>query len=314
MHFAYPPRKSSNPPPFRPRSSRLAAARRSRLRTVALIGVGFLFLLYLLRGKSTGTAKGTTRHIPSGSPPVVIVTVVNYDNGMEYADVVKENRISYAKLHGYETFFPHIGDYDLRGSPMSWTKVVALRHALAKFPDASYIWFLDQEALIMNPEISVHKDILAYEKLDKMMLRRQPVTLPESVIKTYPQLKPNQIDLVLTQDKEGVDGKSMILRNSDWSEFFLDTWYDPLFRSYNFELAETHTLEHIIQWHATILSKLALIPQRTMNSYSDSTLGEAYAEGDFVVRFPGCTGTGEKSCQQEASRYNERWRKAFASA
>lgn len=51
-----------------------------------------------------------------------------------------------------------------------------------------------------------------------------------------------------------------------------------------------------------------------MNAYSRPTAGEAYQEGDFLVRFHGCTKTGEKSCQQEAIRYNEQWRKAFAAA
>lgn len=38
-----------------------------------------------------------------------------------------------------------------------------------------------------------------------------------------------------------------------------------------------------------------------------------YEAGDFVVRFDGCTKTGETSCQQEAMRY-EQWREAFAAA
>lgn len=143
---------------------------------------------------------------------------------------------------GYETFFAHVGDYDLHGSPMSWTKVVAMRHALTKFPDASYMWYLEQDALIMNPQLSVHKDILEGKKLGEMMLRHQPVALPDSVIKTFRHLKPEQVDLVMTQDEYGIAPASMILRNSDWAKFLLDTWYDPLYRSYNFKKAETHAL------------------------------------------------------------------------
>lgn len=51
-----------------------------------------------------------------------------------------------------------------------------------------------------------------------------------------------------------------------------------------------------------------------MNAYSRPTQGEVYQDGDFVVRFAGCTKTGEKSCQQEAIRFSDQWRKAFEAA
>jgi mannan polymerase II complex MNN11 subunit len=101
MHFAYPPRKNSNPPPFRPKSTRFPALRRSRKRTLALLGLGFVCLLYLLTRRSNKwSASPAKTHIPSGSPPVVIVTVLSGDYGLDYMDTIKENRISYAKLHG----------------------------------------------------------------------------------------------------------------------------------------------------------------------------------------------------------------------
>lgn len=117
-----------------------------------------------------------------------------------------------------------------------------MRHALTKFPDASYIWFLDQNALIMDPKVSIHRDIMDRDNLNKAMIRGQPVALPDSIIKTWRHLSADQVDLVLTQDKGGMSHESMILRNGDWAEFFLDTWYDPLIKSYNFKKAELHAL------------------------------------------------------------------------
>lgn len=233
------------------------------MKTVGLIGLGFLFLLYVLLGRSDSTPVSKAKHVPSGSPPVVMVTVFNSEHGLEYKNTIKENRNSYAQLHGtswlhqvegvqgdgvltfepgYETFFAHIGDYDLHGAPMSWTRVVAMRHALTKFPDASYVWFLGQDSLIMDPKISIHRDIMGYKNMDKSMLRSQPVALPESIIKTSRQLAPDQVELALTQDKAGMSPESLILKNGEFAEFFLDTWYDPLFRSYNFKKAEVHAL------------------------------------------------------------------------
>ena len=149
---------------------------------------------------------------------------------------------------GYETVFKNIGDYDLHGAPMSWTRVFAMRHALSTFPDASYIWFLGQDSLIMDPEVSIHRDIMGHANLDKSMIRNQPVALPDSVIRTSRQLAADQVELVMTQDKGGMTPESMVLRNGAWAEFFLDTWNDPLFRSYNFQKAELHALVSLCSW------------------------------------------------------------------
>jgi hypothetical protein len=38
----------------------------------------------------------------------------------------------------------------------------------------------------------------------------------------------------------------MVIRNTEWAEFYLDTWYDPLYRSYNFQKAEIHALVSLL--------------------------------------------------------------------
>jgi mannan polymerase II complex MNN11 subunit len=44
---------------------------------------------------------GGGNSIPSGTPPVVIVTVVDESNySKEYIKMIKDNRIEYAKKHG----------------------------------------------------------------------------------------------------------------------------------------------------------------------------------------------------------------------
>lgn len=80
------------------------------------------------------------------------------------------------------------------------------------------------------------------KRLEELMIRDQPIVPPDSVIKTFPHLKGQNIDFVLTQDKEGLAQGSFIIRRGEWSKFFLDTWFDPLYRSYNFQKADTHAL------------------------------------------------------------------------
>jgi mannan polymerase II complex MNN11 subunit len=66
-----------------------------------------------------------------------------------------------------------------------------------------------------------------------------------------------------------------------------------------------------VQWHPTILAKLALVPQKVLNSngQDDEYSTSIYTEGDFVVRFNGCEVGGDHDCETEARPYMKEWRK-----
>ncbi|KAG6006755.1 hypothetical protein E4U21_006740 [Claviceps maximensis] len=310
MHFAYPPRKSSNPPPFRARSSTIPMLRRSRLKNIA-IGALLLFgILYLFLGGRRSDPYH--EHVPSGNPSVVLVTVVDpSEANPAYLSTIRENREKYAARHGYQTMFVNAQEYDTQGAPSSWAKIFAMRHALSKYPDCKFIWYLDQDAYIMDPSKSLDDQVTNVRKLESLMIKDYPVVPPDSIIKTFGHLRGENIDFIVSQDKDGLVHKSVVVRNGEWAKFFLETWFDPTYRNYNFLNAERHALEHIVQWHPTILSKLALVPQRTMAAYSQAFLGDQYQEGDFVVLFAGCSHTEEQSCQTESLVYVEKMKKAF---
>lgn len=97
-------------------------------------------------------------------------------------------------------------------------------------------------------DISIEKHIMEPGRLRRNMLTDIPVVPPDSVIRTYSHLTPDKVDFVLSHDKDGLGKDSMILRRGDWSKFLLDVWFDPLYRSYNFQKAEQHALEHIVQY------------------------------------------------------------------
>lgn len=234
--------------------------------------------------------------------------------GQAHTESIKENRKLYAAKHGYDTMFVEAGAYDLKGSPVSWNKVLALRHAMSKFPDCRYMWFLDQDAYIMESSISLEEHVMDATRLEELMLRDQSVVPPDSIIKTFTHLKGKDVDLVLTQDREGLSVGSFVVRNGEWAQFLLESWFDPLYRSYNFQKAENHALEHIVQWHPTVLSKLAIVPQNIINAYNTAEKGkQVFKTGDFVVRAPGClkNGEGRRTCEHELEGYRAQWKKAF---
>ncbi|KAL9087862.1 MAG: hypothetical protein Q9165_006424 [Trypethelium subeluteriae] len=228
-----------------------------------------------------------------------------------FIHAIKDNRNDYAARHGYGTFFPNVTDYNLENAPLSWSKVPAMRHAMTLYPHSAYFFYLSSFALIMNPSISIEAHIMNRERLETTMLVEKPVVPPDSIIKTFPNIRGDKIDLVLTQDKEGLSQDSFVIRRGEWAKYFLDAWFDPLYRSYNFQKGERHALEHIVQWHGTILAKLALVPQRILNSYlrdPDGGTEGAYAEGDFVVNFFGCDIAGDRNCEEEMTPMITRWR------
>lgn len=95
MHQALPPRKSSQPPIYA-RASVSSTLRRKRLKALALVAFGTLAVYYLL----TKLLSSSVAVTPSGTPEVVIVTVLEPDIRDEYVAKIKENREDYASRHG----------------------------------------------------------------------------------------------------------------------------------------------------------------------------------------------------------------------
>lgn len=78
--------------------------------------------------------------------------------------------------------------------------------------------------------------------MESLMLKNTPIVPPDSVIKTYDYLKGSDIAFAITQGPSGLEPGSFVLRRGEWTKFFLDTWFDPLYRTYNFQKADTHAL------------------------------------------------------------------------
>lgn len=94
----------------------------------------------------------------------------------------------------------------------------------------------------MDPTKSLKSQILDKNRLGSLMLKDVSVVPPESVIKTVPRLAPNDVELIFTRDAEDLSTGSFIVRQGEFAGFFLDAWFDPVYRNYNFVRAETHAL------------------------------------------------------------------------
>lgn len=278
MQFALPPRKPSHHVPYT-RLSHSSIARRRKLKAgaiLAFIAFSFLFLFSrLFSPSSLPVSSGEV--VPAGVTNIVIVTVLDEDSlSDKYIQRIKQNREDYAKRHGkinakhllavngsllirdkikkktgYTNFFASTKEYlpYLNGAPRSWTLIPALRHAYTLYPKASHFFHLSPHAVIMNPSLSLTSHILDNNRLESLMIKEKSVVPPDSVIKTFAHLKAKDVDLIISQDAENLCPGSFILRRTDWTRYFLDVWFDPLYRSYNFAKAEIHAL---VRFHIAI--------------------------------------------------------------
>lgn len=328
MHFALPPRKTSFPPPYARVSAKNASEhRRRQTQYLAYLVLGILTIYLLFSAFGPSTTPGQHGPIDKESSVVIVTVLDEARMSNEYISMIKTNRDDYAKRHGYKTFYTDTSTYThlTQPSPSSWALIPALRHALTKNHDVDYVWSLSPHAVITNPSLSLYDHIFA--NLTNLMLKDVPVVPPDSVIHTFSHLKPSQIYLILSQDMENLAHTSFILRNtatlpvaSDrprdyWAYYFLDAWFDPLYRAYAFQKAENHALEHIVQWHPTLLAKLAIIDQRMINSYnykspekSTPAFDSMWQPGDLVVNLKGCE-SRDRSCEAEMEHYFEEWKR-----
>lgn len=97
MHYAFPPRKDSSKPPYALRSrSTSITQRRLQLFGTATAALLIIYLLW-----SYLFSSGSSIRIPTGTPSVVIVTVLNEEHlPADYVEKIKANREDYALRHG----------------------------------------------------------------------------------------------------------------------------------------------------------------------------------------------------------------------
>ncbi|KAK9457824.1 galactosyl transferase GMA12/MNN10 family-domain-containing protein [Dipodascopsis uninucleata] len=265
---------------------------------VMVVGLIFFALYYTMAGR-----------VSRGRSPRIVL-VLGLDNARykeSYLNRIIENRKEYAEAHGYGLYVRYISEFGALVNPIDnvvlydWAKLPLMRAAMQDNPNGKYFWYLDQNAIIMNPNIVLDRDILESRKLNSLVLRDVPVIPPDGAIRTYRHVPVDRMKFIITQDHDGFQPASFILLNEEYSYYVLDAWFDKLYREYKFEKGSKSALDHIAQWHPTVLSKMAVIPQRILNSYPSGVGDSQYQDGDFVASLTGCD-SPERSCTREFDR------------
>ncbi|CAI4044293.1 hypothetical protein SUVZ_10G0270 [Saccharomyces uvarum] len=262
------------------------------------------------------------------APEVVVVTLIDFENyDMETIIRIVQNRVDYAQKHQYgvyvrwiQEFLPVLENQNLDQS-YDFIKPLMIRAAMHAFPTAKYIHFVDQDALLMNLDLSLQKYLLDPKILDLAVLRNVPV-VANSNIKTYNHFELSSAKIIIPHDTNGnIDTSSFVVANDFHGQALVDYLNDPLLRNFPWETTGDkfgYSIGHILQWHPTLLGKTAIVIPKVLASQYDASLdaeGEAgngassgdayhYNEGDLAASFKGCRSRG--TCASEISHMYEK--------
>src|SRR5436305_2742794 len=191
--------------------------------------------------------------------------------GME--DMVRENRLQYVELHGnspipllstlrtrvivgYDFAWANFSEHRVGNAHPVWSKVPAVKDAFEKHPQAKWIWWLDLDAIIMTPEIDLAAHLLdpkvLYSTLSKAEAYHLRGTHRPGIYHTSETPDPNQINMIISGDHNGINAGSFFLRRSTWTEMFLDLWLDPFYVENVWPVQEQDAIIHMIQHHAFV--------------------------------------------------------------
>lgn len=73
---------------------------------MAILGLAVFTLIFLLSKVFGGGSSDVKEVIPAGTPPVVIVTVLDHERPSDFEEAIKKNREEYAALHSMTYLHP----------------------------------------------------------------------------------------------------------------------------------------------------------------------------------------------------------------
>ncbi|MCJ1321346.1 hypothetical protein MMC15_006690 [Xylographa vitiligo] len=287
----------------------------------------------------------TTRSISGGGGSDIVVILASNDGGSigklpDFKEKVFRNRASYAQRHGYDFLWANISAFPVPDAPTAhWSKIPILHAAFAAYPSATWLWWLDLDALIMTPSLPFH-ELLSPTTLPSLLLpagtpirgivgpTEHNVSFPTRLISGWEDtrtLDAAALQLLVTQDEMfGINTGSFALRRGAWADWVLEMWTDGLFVTGDWVFKEQDALLHLMLQHEVVRQGVGVVRQRALNAYptdreereggvdgrgwlegkgEEEARGMMWRRGDLVVHLAGC-GTVEGSCDE---LWAEKW-------
>lgn len=212
------------------------------------------------------------------------------------------NRNAYAQLHGYVHQFINISKYDASGASPVWKKIPAIIECFNSNPEVEWVWWLDLDAIIMSSSVEIKDWILSPEALEKVLQKDVKIVRSGALdlgINTPKEYDLENLDILISQDGNGINAGSFMLRRSAFTQILLRTWVDPILMDQTWVGAEQEALGHLIHAHDWIRSHVGWVRQNVLNAYAiPGDDGWQWAPGKLIVHFAGCWVGGEGNCKK----------------
>ncbi|KAJ1694835.1 hypothetical protein LUZ63_011533 [Rhynchospora breviuscula] len=281
-------------------------SKRRHLRPFLYLSFSFLLSLLFLHSTSLLLRRANSlgrRCYPLSPPPplsfpqpkMAIVTIsdeskqadIYYPGGWKRRSFVgmKEavwgNKRKYADRMGYD--FVDATELVDPSRPPNWSKILAVRSCLGVY---DWVFWNDADTVITNLDVALETILFGL--------------IGHGDVKSTP-------DLVVTQDLNGVNSGVFFIRKSDWSERFLEKWWDQssFIQFGSTKSGDNAALRHLIDSLPDEESQLHIIispMQCLFNSYPwfpswkslyrllispQKTWQGVYSDGDFIVHLAG---------------------------
>lgn len=217
----------------------------------------------------------------------------------------KKNRQEYANLHGYHFSFINITRYDLKGAHPVWAKLPAIVDCFNEFPEAQWVWWLDLDVIIMSPQIDLNSHLLSYSAMHSRLQKGVPIIGGgghKTNLFTAKEYDLSQIDIIISQDHNGLNAGSFFIRRSAFSKWLMDLWGDPQFINAGWVGREQDAMLNMVVNHKSVRDHVGYTNQRVINAYPVGGDNMGWYTGDLVVHFAGCW--VENKC---AAQFNDFW-------
>ena len=247
-----------------------------------------------------------------GNTKVVMVTASSGTGGMlgipGLKEMVYENRKTYALQHGYDLMWANISSYNLPNDvPVYWNKIPVLQEAFTRYPDADWIWWMDMDMIIMNSSLSLWDHVLSPEAMRRNVLLDSPLRMPggkESGYRTPSSYDYDHVNFMISSGGWGMNVGNFLMKRSEWSDWLLDLWTEPLYIEQRWTFPENDGWTHMWRHHPIVRKHTVCTNQRALNAYpAYNSLGDHWQPGDHSIHFAGC-GSHER-CPSEWLKYWE---------
>ncbi|KAF2877217.1 galactosyl transferase GMA12/MNN10 family-domain-containing protein [Massariosphaeria phaeospora] len=207
---------------------------------------------------------------------------------------VLEDRQKYCDRHGYRSLWLNTSRYDIGEAHRTWSKIPAVAEAFYLNPSAEWIWLLDTDIILMNPDYDLVDKILSPDAIKDGLMRNTPILDGQlrdnpTGINTPQDFRVEDIDILITQDHQSVNTGSMFFRRTAFTRWLLEMMTDyTLLMGQDHGGAEQDAVKHLMLEHELVRNHVGVYPQRQFNSYVQGGDNMGYRDGDLAVHLAGC--------------------------